>query len=163
MTPLFFIITHIILWSVFQLLELPRRIRLADRLPATFYFTSHIGNPIGFSFVVYAFAVISPSIEFSLPLITTASALAALAVYIIHANWQKTARGNIVTYYKSNGTPTVGGYVHLVYMWAIAMVSLLFLWHWIQSFAVDIYFYIFIGGWIFYLLMVVIDSKRNAI
>lgn len=115
------IISHLILWLLWKIPAWMEQYSRVGRRNIPLYFTGDIANPIAFSLLVYAWQL---SINW---LFTGLAAIASvLIVRWLHCYWSRYAleSESPVSLYKTDGTMTLSGLVHLVYVWVVLSVTL---------------------------------------
>lgn len=155
-----FLITHVILYLAWKMTALDEKNSRSDGRQIPTYATGGLGNLIGFSLLTVG---VSYNVEtfFRHPWLFYFAIAALVTTVLLHVYWQHSVQNTTASLYMPDGTTTLAGWLHLVYVLFIAFMSFLFLAH-ISSVSV-LELSLALGGMALYVCAVMIDRYRGVI
>lgn len=151
---------HIILYLAWKMTAMDEKSSRADGHKIPTYATGGLGNLIGFSLMTTGVGIVGIATQPEATLIG-AIVIAGLVTYGLHYYWKQGVRGITTSLYLPDGTATLAGLLHLLYVFFIALMVLLFLTAITTANAVSLG--LFFTGVALYGLAVAIDKKRGVI
>ena len=157
--PLLFISINLFLYLLWKVPATHERYRRPDGKKIPFYFSSTLGDTVGFSLLAYAFGTIA--LTFAPWTLGPAVFSAIIVMWLLDTDWSRNAKKKTVGLYLRSGKRTRAGNLHLAYVAFGTLHVALFLLNY-DLWTFDSALVFFLGG-MTYLIACALDGYSGAI